>query len=165
MKKINLVAFILLVISSCAAQKSRNDFEWKAIELPASNSDKRILLKSVNDNVIKGFEKMANDMGNEEIYNSFHVADLNSDKENDIIFNGYGGAADEFVMILLKTGQTYVKALQAYGHILRIEMKKSSSEIDIYNPIKVGQESSDTTNTYLIVGQKVTRVKSVQGKP
>lgn len=162
--RISLFLFTLLAFTRCDSQQSNKDFDWEAIESQMSNKDKRKLLGRIDDDIVKGFEQMAKDMGSDEVYDSFHVLDLNNDKQEDVIYNGFGGAADEFVMVFLNVNGSFKKNLHTYGHVVNLTKHKRRSEMIIYKPEMIGDESSDITSFYEITKDNIVNTKNQRGK-
>jgi hypothetical protein len=129
------------------------------------NDKKRSLLKTVDDDIVKGFEQQAKEIGNDDIFGSFHVLDLNGDKQQDIVYNGFGGAADEFVMVFLKLRGVYTKQLHTYGHVEVRPKAKSGAELVVYKPRFVGSNGSDSTSFYVVKENKIVNTLNRAGKP
>jgi hypothetical protein len=158
--RIVFFALILLAITSCNNQPQNSAFDWKKFESRFPNSEKRKLLRQIKDPVIKGFEQMANETGSDQIFDSFHVIDLNGDGKEDMIYNGYGGAADEFVMVFINHDGLLKKDFHTYGHIEDLKTNKPDNEVTIFKPLLVGEEGFDTTSVYKIERDKIVNVKN-----
>ncbi len=132
--------------------------DWDKIEEHISNSEKRKVLKVVDDHLIKSYEEMSEEMKSDDIYSLFHVVDLNNDKKKDIIFSGYGGAAEEYIMIILNQKDNYNKIFQGYGHITKLGIEKMHTDFILHRKAGVESPYGDSINVFRLQNDKVIKI-------
>jgi hypothetical protein len=157
--KVNLLLIVLFVLARCESRKSSDEFDWNSVESQVTNEAKRALLRTA-----EGFEWITNDTGNDAVYESFHVLDLNSDGKEDMVFNGFLGAADAFVMVFIKVNGSLRRELYVDGYVENISRDGMSSQFIIYKPEMLGEESSDTTSFYETKGNQIVNTRNQQGQ-
>jgi hypothetical protein len=145
---------LLVFLSACTAEK-KEAMSWHDLERPLSAAEKSSLLQSVGDPLIDG---MVRENPDTTVLDLFHVLDLNGDSRGDILFNGFGGAADEFLLIYLQDSAGWNKALQEYGHLQKIS--EDGSEIELFKAEGVGESEGDSVLTFKIVQNTITRINA-----
>ncbi len=116
-----------------------------------SNEAKQKSLTLLDDQIVEGFNEQALETKSLGIYDLFHFIDLNNDRQDDVVFNGFGGASDEFVMVFLKNQAGYAKAFHDYGHITNLKID-SETMFYIKRPEMVGEESGDSLVIFKVEG-------------
>jgi hypothetical protein len=164
--KIVFCVLILLTIAGCV-DKSQDGVDWKRLESAVANSEKRKLLGGVDDPIVESFEQMVAESGDDRIFDSFHVVDLNGDGKSDIIYNGYGGAADEFIMIFINGNGRLKKSFHTYGQIRKIDLNSKVTVLEVFRPLFVSEEGLDSTIVYKIseMSDQVVKDGSFPVKP
>ncbi|MFZ9981239.1 MAG: hypothetical protein ACO3FI_04310 [Cyclobacteriaceae bacterium] len=148
---------ILFVILSACAPAEKETMNWHDLERPLSVSEKTTLLKSVGDSLING---MVNENPDSSVLDLFHVLDLNGDSRGDILFNGFAGAADEFLLVYLQDTSGWNKTLQEYGHLQKIS--EDGSEIELFKPEGTGEDGGDSILTFRFEGNKALKISAVR---
>ena len=145
-----LIIIFSVLLFSCQSEKS-DSIDWKSIDIPVKASDKRSLLLSIGDSLINGIVR---EFPDSTILELFHLLDLNDDGSTDVIFNGYGGAAEEFTLIYLRDSVGWIKVLQEYGHV-RSLAPGHDAELQLLRKELVGEQSGDSIINFKIRGLKV----------
>lgn len=147
---------LLTFLSACTAEK-KEAMSWHDLERPLSSAEKSALLLSVGDPLIDG---MVRENPDTTVLDLFHVLDLNGDSRGDILFNGFGGAADEFLLVYLQDSAGWNKALQEYGHLQKIS--EDGSEIKLFKAEGVGEGEGDSVLTFRFEGGKAAKISAVR---
>lgn len=142
-KKLTFIFSVLLL--ACTSEKNQ-EINWRSMEAPYSAEDKKILLLGLPDSVLSG---MVSAFPDAAILELFHLVDVNADGMTDVIYNGYGGAADEFVVIYLKDSTGWKKVLQEYGHLKKLKAG-GDAEIELMRKELVGERGGDSIITFRI---------------
>lgn len=158
---IRIIPLLLFTFIACTPEvKDVTKKDWTDQEPSLSFEAKTELLRSLNDSVVNGMIEMSQDTA---ILDLFHILDLNDDQHSDVLFNGFGGAADEFVFIYLKDSIGWKKVFQNYGHVQNVRFGEHT-ELELWRPEAIGEEGSDSVLYFKISGSVVTRERST-GKP
>lgn len=144
-----IVCLMILLCSCCVAQKEKDI--WTNIEKKISLEKKKQILSSINDKTI---EMMINIDFNQDVINLFHFIDLDADGVDEIIFNGYAGSANEFIIIYILNSSRYERAYFGYGHVFNIEVGESNI-IKFMRPEMVGDDSGDSTISISLIKHKI----------
>ena len=123
-----------------------------------SSSLKQSLLLSLKDSLVIG---MINQNPDTTSLSFFHVIDLNSDGMDDLIYNGFGGASDEFMMVFLKDSTGWQKVIHDYGHIQQLQIGPTG-QIQLFKKEAVGESGGDSSVTFKWTESTITR--SAQSK-
>ena len=151
-----LILFVFLFLSACAPAE-KETMNWHDLERPLSVSEKTALLQSVGDPLING---MVNENPDSAVLDLFHVLDLNGDSRGDILYNGFGGAADEFLLVYLQDSSGWNKTLQEYGHLRKIA--EDGSEIELFKAEGTGEDGGDSILTFRFEGNKASKISAVR---
>lgn len=151
----NSLSFLLLVIfsASCTTTKDNQELKWSSVELPMSSSAKQALLLSMQDSLVTGMVVNSPDTS---LLSLFHVLDLNGDGSNDIIYNGFGGASEEFITIFVQDSNRWKKIIYDYGQIQRVQTGPDA-EILLLKKEAVGESGGDSLVTFRLSGTSYTR--------
>lgn len=155
-KNLFLIFGIVLLSVACQPEK-QTSIDWKPIEMSMPALDKKILVLSLNDPLING---MINASPDTTILDLFHFLDLNADGKTDVVFNGFAGAADEFVLIFLQQSSGWQKAVHQYGHVQKIHTGPDAL-LEIYRKEAVGENGGDSVLTYTFIDSAFVRTNAV----
>ncbi len=151
---------ILTILLSCDNKNKDNVFRWEGIERAMSNEERQKILTLLHDPIVEGFNKQALESESLEIYELFHFVDVNNDGHDDIVYNGFGGAAEEFIMVFLNNeAGGYRKVLHHYGHITSLKTD-SDNMLNIKVPEMVGDDSGDSVLIFKVVKDSIMKKSS-----
>ena len=152
MKTYQLKFLICLSLISVIGCRSSNDNAANTAsnkqETLLSSAEKYELLVSLNDPLVSGM--LTNGMDTATL-TLFQILDLNSDGKKDVLFNGFGGASDEFVMIFLKDSTGWKKIIHDYGHVQQVLIGPKPL-IELVKNEAVGESGGDSIVTFQILG-------------
>jgi len=144
-----LICFPLIIALGCRSSGDNSDgVASNKQEVPLSSSEKYELLVSLNDPLVNGM--LTNSMDTATL-TLFQILDLNSDGKKDILFNGFGRASDEFVMIFLKDSTGWKKIIHDYGHVQQV-FTGTKTLIELEKIEAVGESGGDSIVTFQILG-------------
>jgi len=153
---IRITAFLALTIIACTPEKKDSSIkDWTDQEASLSFEAKTKLLRSLNDSIVNGMVGVNPDTA---MLDLFHILDLNGDQQNDVLFNGFGGAADEFVFIYLKDSMGWKKAFQDYGHVQNVRLGENT-ELKILKLEGIGEEGGDSVLYFEVRNFEVIKVR------
>lgn len=152
MKKVYL---LFVVFVSCTSPR-QSAINWKNIEHNISNEEKTAILFSLEDPLVTGLLSVDTDSA---LIDFFHILDLNSDGQSDVVFNGFVGAADEFLMIYIKEPQGWKKALHQFGHLEQLNIERVTT-IKVFKKEAVSEDGGDSILTYQITGLMIEKISA-----
>lgn len=135
-----IFAFIFSVLLTACTPEKEQEINWRSLETPYSAEDKKVLLLDLPDSILTG---MVSAFPDSTILDLFHLVDLNADGLTDVIYNGYGGAADEFIVVYLKDSAGWKKVMHEYGHLRKLK-PGPEGEIELLRKELVGEGGGDS---------------------
>lgn len=156
LKKYLFLIFGIALLSVACQSEKQTSINWKPIEMSMPAEDKKMLVLSLNDSLVNG---MINASPDTTILDLFHFLDLNADGKTDVVFNGFAGAADEFILIFLQQPSGWQKALHQYGHLQKVHTGPDAL-LEIYRKEAVGENGGDSLLTYTFVDSAFVRTNA-----
>ncbi|MEP1094013.1 MAG: hypothetical protein ABJG78_02825 [Cyclobacteriaceae bacterium] len=150
--KTALLFFLMIPSSLIVAQGSvlEGTLDWSKWETILPELQKKQALKALIEGAKTLPASIAKQYAEGKNHSTFHILDLDSDSQLDIVYNGPIGSGNGIVLFL-KSGSSYIQSNILGGNIVEIERSKLSGHVQF----KIQQDPSGEEHYRLIVNLSI----------